>query len=104
MNMSDDAKFYALVTSTLFMVALGTVAYQYMEGFGWLNSLYFSVITLTTVGYGDFSPVTDIGKIFTIFYILVGFGIMLAFITVFADRIISRRASKISARKHTENK
>jgi len=29
--MSDNAKFYALVTSTLFMVALGTVAYQYME-------------------------------------------------------------------------
>jgi hypothetical protein len=37
-----------------------------------LDSLYFSVITLATVAYGDFSPYTMAGKIFTVFYIFIG--------------------------------
>ncbi len=46
----------------------------------WLDSLYFSTITLTTIGFGDFAPQTDAGKIFTIIYIGVGIGMILAFI------------------------
>lgn len=59
---------------------IGSVAYHFLEGWTWIDSLYFSVITLTTIGYGDFTPVTDGGKIFTIIYIIVGVGIILNFI------------------------
>ena len=37
-----------------------------------LDSFYFSVVTLATVGYGDFTPQTDAGKLFTAVYVLVG--------------------------------
>lgn len=43
------------------------------------NSLYFSVITLTTIGYGDFSPQTDLGKMFTLVYIVIGVALILGF-------------------------
>jgi voltage-gated potassium channel len=59
---------------------MGTLIYHYLEGWDYLDSLYFSLITLATIGYGDFSPQTAGGKMFTIFYIFLGVGIILAFI------------------------
>lgn len=74
-----------MLLTTILILGIGTVVYHFVEGWRWLDSLYFSVITLTTIGYGDFSPQTDAGKIFTLFYIVVGVGIILAFVnTVFA--------------------
>lgn len=79
-----DPSYRDLIITTLIVVALGTVVYHYVEGWRWLDSFYFSFITLTTIGYGDFSPQTDIGKMFTIAYVIFGIGIILAFInTVF---------------------
>ncbi|MGB4758899.1 MAG: potassium channel family protein [Candidatus Saccharimonadales bacterium] len=72
------------------MIGLGTVFYHIVEHFKWLDSLYFCVVTLATVGYGDFVPKTDLGKAFTIFYILVGVGI----IATFANLLIKKAALK----------
>ena len=68
-----------LITSTVILI-IGTVAYHELEGWSWLDSLYFSVITLTTIGFGDFAPQTSGGKIFTMLYIVVGLGMILGFI------------------------
>jgi hypothetical protein len=70
--------FFVLVVLTL---SFGTVVYHSVEGWRWIDSLYFSVITLTTIGYGDLAPATDAGKIFTILYVFTGIGILLGFIT-----------------------
>ena len=69
-----------LLITTSVVLSIGTISYHLLEGWSWLDSLYFSVITLTTVGYGDFSPQTDGGKIFTIIYIISGIAIILSFI------------------------
>ena len=54
-------------------LALGTIGFHYIEGTGtWWDALYFSCVTLTTVGYGDMTPSTDGGKILAIFFILIG--------------------------------
>jgi len=79
-----DPQFRGLLAVLLLLLVSGTVVYHFAEGWRYLDSLYFSVTTLTTVGYGDFSPHTDIGKIFTMVYVLVGIGIMLGFITAIA--------------------
>lgn len=85
-----------LTISALFIILVGTIVYHFAEGWRWLDSIYYSVITLTTVGYGDFSPKTDFGKIFTIFYVLTGIGIIFGYInTIYTQR--SERLRKIQA-------
>ena len=73
------------------VVGIGTVFYRFVEDLAWLDSLYFSVITLTTVGYGDFSPVTSTGKVFTMFYVLAGIGIFVALVTEIGQHFVDAR-------------
>jgi len=82
----------ALTISAVVILINGMIIYHFVEGWRWLDSLYFSVITLTTVGYGDFSPKTDFGKIFTMIYVLTGIGIIFGFINTFhKHRMLSQR-------------
>ncbi len=78
-----------LTISSVLILLNGTIIFHYAEGWNWLDSLYFSVITLTTVGYGDLSPQTDFGKIFSIVYILTGIGIIFGFINAFYQHRVS---------------
>ncbi len=80
-----DKEYRELLVATLVVISFGTVSYHYLEDWSWVDSIYFSVVTLTTVGFGDFAPQTDEGKIFTIFYIVLGIGMILGFINALYD-------------------
>ncbi len=73
------------------MLLVGTLVYHWLEGWSYLDALYFCVITLATVGYGDLTPTTPIAKVFTIFYVINGVVILLS---VF-DRIRVVRSQRI---------
>ena len=73
----------AIMLAVLFILMIGTVFYHNIEGMSYLDALYFSVMTLATVGYGDLSPHTALGKLFTIVYVLIGVGIITAVIANF---------------------
>lgn len=73
------------------VLLVGTLAYHWLEGWSYLDALYFCVITLATVGYGDLTPTTPIAKAFTIFYVINGVVILLS---VF-DRIRVVRSQRI---------
>ncbi|HEX9181656.1 MAG TPA: potassium channel family protein [Burkholderiales bacterium] len=76
-----DEEFRALLYVFLGLLVSGTAFYSQIEGWSLVDALYFSVITLATVGYGDLHPTTTLSKLFTILYILIGAGIFVAFIT-----------------------
>ena len=86
--------FIKTVLATLAMLALGTITFHFAEGWRWFDSFYFCVITLATVGYGDFTPKTDLGKIAVIFYIISGIGIFLAFVQAYFEFIKENRRKR----------
>jgi voltage-gated potassium channel len=89
-----DREYRELLLTTSGFIGFGTVMYHFLEGWHWIDCLYFSVITLTTIGYGDFSPVTDAGKLFTIFYIILGVGVILSFINTVHHHFQNTRKRK----------
>jgi voltage-gated potassium channel Kch len=88
------------------LVLTGTIFYWRFEDWTIIQSLYFSVVTLTTVGYGDFAPTTAGTQIFTIFYILTGIGVFVALLASVAQEYIKQKAEvpsareRLSARRH----
>ncbi|MCB4790352.1 MAG: potassium channel protein [Elusimicrobia bacterium] len=60
----------------LAVFGIGTLGYVVIEKWDFFDSFYMTVITLTTVGYGEVRPLTTDGRIFTIFLLLSGFGIL----------------------------
>ncbi len=90
-----DKEYQKLLRVSGIILIIGTITYHYVEGWTWLDAFYFSVITLTTIGYGDFSPQTVSGKIFTMVYIFIGLGIILGFInTVYLHYKTQRREGR----------
>lgn len=75
-----DKEYRNLLSITVVIISIGTVFYHYIEEWSWIDAAYFSVITLTNIGFGDYSPATDLGKLFTIGYVISGVGVILGFI------------------------
>ena len=78
-----DVQAVAMLAGALILVA--TVFYRLVEGWSLLDSAYFSVVTIATIGYGDLVPHTALGKIFTIAYVFSGIGIFVAAVTAIAQ-------------------
>ena len=85
----------------VFLILLfgGAFAYSSIEEWNYLDSLYFTVVTVTTIGYGDLVPQTDMGKIFTIFFSFLGIGMAFYFFTLFG-KYIYKKTFEIKLKEH----
>jgi voltage-gated potassium channel len=92
-----DPEFRTLVVLVFFTLLSGTIFYMLQEGWSIVDAFYFSVTTLTTVGLGDLTPTTTLGKLFTVFYIFTGLSLVLGFIdTIAKETFTSRRRGQDS--------
>jgi voltage-gated potassium channel len=89
-----DPDFRTLVILVFFTLLAGTIFYSFVEGWSLVDAFYFSVTTLTTVGLGDLSPATTIGKLFTVVYIFSGLGLLAGFINSIATETLSRQRNE----------
>ena len=81
---------------SLTALGFGTVVYHILEDWGWIDSFYFSAVALTTVGFGDLSPSTDVSKLFTVFYIFSGVSLIGAWLNEFLKRHARRMGARAS--------
>jgi hypothetical protein len=84
----------------LVVVVLGTWLFHIIEKWDWLDSLYFVIVTIATVGYGNLVPATDVGKVVNIILIIIGIGIFGVFVNQLVKYQGLRRLEKIN--KHNE--
>lgn len=87
----QDPAFRALGGILVALLVSGTIAFHFVEGWDWLDSLYYCVVTMATVGYGDFHPITPLGKVLAMIYIVLGLGVLVGF----AQQLLSHMIADI---------
>ncbi len=86
--MSGLRQFRGPLFVLLLTIALGVLGYVLIEGWSFLDALFMTVITITTVGYNEVHPLSPAGQIFTIVLILVGVGVVLYTLTALFEWIL----------------
>ena len=81
------------------LLIVGVCFYTVVEGWSVVDAVYFSAMSLATVGFGDIVPVTAAGKIFTVVYVLVGIGILVSFFTALTARTLELQRARRGTRE-----
>lgn len=89
-----------LLIITIFVV--GVFGYRLIEGWSFIDALYMTVITLATIGYGETHPLSTAGRLFTIFLILSGLGIMGYGLSILATFIVEGELVRVIGRRKME--
>jgi hypothetical protein len=89
-------KFKVILFAVIFVSILfiGTVGFSILEGTTLTDSFYFTIATISTVGYGDVHPLTTTGKILAVFIIIVGVGAFLGIVANSLEIVLSIREKK----------
>ena len=94
---SNDRDYYVLLSFGITVITVGTVVFHILEKWSWIDSLYFTIITLATIGYGDLVPTTPLGKLVTVVFVIVGVGIFLGFLNIMMLSRVERRKRRLEA-------
>ena len=96
--MVNKEKLRVALIGLLTIILVGTAGYHLIEGWPFLESLYMTIVTLSTVGYGDYYPQTNEGRLFTIALIIFGVGTMFFTIVLLAESTIETRLRALTGR------
>lgn len=81
--------FSGRVAVLILIMFFGITGYMIFEGYSFLDAFYMTVITLSTIGYGEVKPLTEAGKIFNIIFIISSFAIFAYIISSLTRYIVS---------------
>ncbi len=83
-------KIYTAIFLLVVILLIGVTGYKVISGYSWIDSVYMTVITMTTVGFGEVVPLNDQSKIFTIFLILASVVIVGYALSIITEYILSK--------------
>jgi voltage-gated potassium channel len=92
-------RFGLLLALLMSIIVVASLGFCYIEGMSPLDAFYFSVVTITTVGYGDIHVVSPAGKLFVIFVLVLGVGTFVEVAATGAEMILNRRERQTCLRK-----
>ncbi len=92
-------KFYLAVSLLISLLCIGVLGYHTISNYSWTDSLYMTVITITTVGYGETQPLDSFGKLFTVGLILTSVAIIAFSISVITEYIVKQSNPELLKRK-----
>lgn len=98
LKVSHKGQMMVLGAAVLIQMLIGTICMGYLEDWRFLNSAYFCFITMSTVGFGDFVPITNYGRVFVMFFILTSLGTFACLVSVMTLVVEERHAEFV---KHT---
>ena len=84
------SKIYVAVLLLLAVFIAGVFGYKYISNYTWIDAFYMTVITITTVGFGEVVPLDDVDKLFTSFLILSSIFILAYAISVITEYMLSK--------------
>jgi len=79
----------------LFIISVGTIFYRLYEELSWIDSLYFTSMTVATVGFGDLAPTSQTSRLFTIIYALISIPAILFCLGLIIEGFLKRRIDNI---------
>jgi voltage-gated potassium channel len=86
------------------ILVMGTIGYMLIEGWGFLDALYMTVITISTVGFSEVRPVDAIGRVFTMFIVLTGVGFSLYVAGAIVQFMVEGQIRQIMGRRRLDKK
>ncbi|MBO8180091.1 MAG: potassium channel protein [Archaeoglobus sp.] len=91
---SASIPFLKIAAFLLLVILAGTAGYHFVEGWDWFDSLYMTVITITTTGYGEVRPMGTGGRAISMLLMFVGVGTFLYAVNIFMGLIIEGRIDR----------
>jgi voltage-gated potassium channel len=99
-----EKKLKIALGALLVVILIGTLGYSLIEGWNILDSLYMSVITISTVGFEEIHPLSSTGRVFTIFFIIFGVGTTLYAVGAGAQLMLEGQIRSILGRRKMSKK
>ncbi len=98
------SKIYIAISLMVAILITGVVGYRYLSDLSWVDAIYMTVITVTTVGFTEVGPMSTEAKVFTVLLIIASVFIFAYAISVITEYILSRNSLDILKKKKVKNK
>jgi len=89
-NVLYRSKFRRAILFLITVLLIGVLGYKFIANYTWVDALYMTAITVTTVGFGEVQPLDDTAKIFTVFLILFSVFFITYAISVISEYLLSK--------------